>query len=45
MRARFFAPVQTGPEAYPISCAVGMGSLSLGVMDHSPTRPSWPVPG
>ena len=25
--ARFSAPVQTGPEAYPASCAMGTGSF------------------
>jgi hypothetical protein len=25
--ARFFAPVQTGPEAHPASCTIGTGSF------------------
>ena len=25
--ARFFAPVQTGPEAHPASCTMGTGSF------------------
>jgi len=29
--ARFSAPVQTGPEAYPASCTMGTGSFP-GVM-------------
>jgi len=41
MGARFFAPAQNGPEAHPDSCTVDMGSLSLGVIDHFPSRPSW----
>jgi len=28
--ARFFTPVQTGPEAHPASCTMGTGSF-LGV--------------
>ena len=28
MEARFSAPVQTGPAAYPDSCTMGTGSLS-----------------
>ena len=41
MGARFSAPVQTGPGAYPASCTMGTGS-SLGVKqqgrgaDHPP---------
>jgi len=27
MGARFSAPVQTGPEAYPASCTMGTGSF------------------
>ena len=27
MEARFFAPVQTGPEAHPASCKMGTGSF------------------
>jgi hypothetical protein len=27
VRARFFAPVQTGPEAHPASCTMGTGSF------------------
>jgi len=31
--ARFSAPVQTGPEAYPPSCTMGTGSLPRGWSD------------
>jgi len=27
--ARFSAPVQTGPEAHPVSCTMGTGSLPV----------------
>jgi len=28
--ARFSGPIQTSPEAHPVTCAVGAGSLSHG---------------
>ena len=48
--ARFSAPIQTGPAAYPASCTMGTGSfpgvrqLGRGA-DHPPSGPSWPVLG
>jgi hypothetical protein len=43
VRARFFTPVQTGPEAHPASCTMGTGSFP-GVKrpgpDADPSLPS-----
>jgi hypothetical protein len=40
VRARFFAHVQTGPEAYPASCTMGTGSfLGLKQLGHGADHP------
>jgi len=42
--ARFFAPVQTGPGAHPVSCTMGTGSFPGGKKrpgrDADPSLPS-----
>jgi hypothetical protein len=48
--ARFFAPVQTGPGAYPASCTMDTGSFPRRGRDvelylYSPSGSSWPVLG
>ena len=43
MRARFSAPVQTGPEAHPASCTMGTGSFPGVSCGRGVTLTSHPV--
>ena len=38
MGARFSAPIQTGPNAYPVTCTMGAGILPGGVGVKRPGR-------
>ena len=38
--ARFFAPVQTGPETHPASCTMGTGGKVRPGRDADPSPPS-----